>query len=321
MLQSGCLEEQEFVSDLRHRQQKLKAKKNKSGPAPDPAEIEAQVVSVNSGVCDAIHQGRVLSCPTKVVVAPGDFVALTEGNRVKRVLPRKTVLSRHHPGDPERERVVAANIDLVIVVAAAVDPPLRQGLIDRYLIAIEQGGAAPAICVNKYDLADPAAIEAVLKPYRALGMPVVLCSAREGSGVEELRNLIAGKLVVFVGQSGVGKSSLLNALLPEAGAATSAIIGATRKGRHTTTRSQIYDLACGSRVIDTPGVREFGLWKIDPAEIKYYFHDFDAAAAQCRFSDCTHLHEPDCMVRRQVEEGLISAGRYQRYQNLCTPEG
>jgi ribosome biogenesis GTPase len=211
-------------------------------------------------------------------------------------------------------------MDVVVIVVAVADPPLHPGLIDRYLIAIERGGADAAICVNKCELGAGDAIEQVLQPYRSLPAPIVICSARTGAGIDDLRAIIAGKLCTFVGHSGVGKSSLLNALLPDAGAATGAVSEVTGKGRHTTSRSQIYDLSGGARVIDTPGVREFGLMKLGPAQVRLYFHDFDEAAASCRFSDCTHLHEPDCMVRTQVEAGLIAPDRYKRYRSICAAE-
>ena len=261
-----------------------------------------------------------LFCRTQFSVAPGDFVALVAGNRVKRLLPRKTFLSRPDLINPNREKVVAANMDLVVVVVAVADPTLHPGLIDRYLIAIERGGADAAICVNKCELGSLEAIELALEPYGSLGVPIILSSARVGTGINELRGLIAGKLCVFVGHSGVGKSSLLNALAPAAGAATGEVSSVTGKGQHTTTRSQIYDLAGGARVIDTPGVREFGLWKLEPEEVRLYFHDFDEAATKCHFSDCTHLHEPGCMVRTQVEEGTIAAVRYERYRRICMAE-
>lgn len=281
---------------------------------------QGQVVSVTSGKCQVLSASGLVTCRNQLPVAPGDFVAMVEGHRVKRVLPRRTWLSRPDPGDPRKEKVVAANMDLVVVVVAAADPPLHPGLIDRYLIAIERGGAEAAICVNKCELGSREAIEQALEPYRRLPAPLVICSAHTGAGIEELRSIAAGKLCVFVGHSGVGKSSLLNALQPEAGAATGGVSGATGKGQHTTTRSRIYDLYGGARVIDTPGVREFGLWKLDPAEVRLYFHDFDEAAAQCHFSDCTHLHEPGCMVRTQVEEGTIAAVRYERYRRICMAE-
>jgi ribosome biogenesis GTPase len=304
-----------------HRERKL-LPKYKPPAATDPIEgrevAQAQVVSVTSGKCLVVNESGIFMCRNQLPVAPGDIVALVEGHRVKRVLPRRTWLSRPDPGNPRREKVVAANMDVVVVVVAAADPPLHPGLIDRYLIAIEQGGADAAICVNKSELGESDAIERALEPYRKLPAPIVICSARTGAGIDDLRAIIAGKLCVFVGHSGVGKSSLLNALLPGAGAATGDVSGVTGKGQHTTTRSQIYNLSGGARVIDTPGVREFGLWKLKPADVRLYFHDFDEAAAQCRFSDCTHLHEPDCMVRAQVEAGVIASGRYERYRSICT---
>lgn len=306
-----------------HRERKLLPKyKPPSATAPiEGREIaEAQVVSVSSGKCQVVNSSGSFSCRNQLPVVPGDLVALVEGHRVKRVLPRRTFLSRPDPANPRREKVVAANMDLVIVVVAAADPPLHPGLIDRYLIAIERGGADAAICVNKSELGAGGEMEKVLQPYRSLPAPIVICSARTGAGIDDLRAIIAGKLCVFVGHSGVGKSSLLNALLPGAGAATGNVSNVTGKGQHTTTRSQIYDLSGKARVIDTPGVREFGLWKLDPAEVRLYFHDFDEAAANCRFSNCTHLHEPDCVVRCQVEEGRIDSSRYERYRRICTAE-
>jgi len=316
-------QEQRDEEGLSSRDRKLQPKYKPPSPT-DPIEgreiAQAQVVSVSSGRCHVISDGRLFSCRNQLPVAPGDIVALVEGQRVKRILPRRTFLSRPDPGNPRLEKVIAANMDVVVVVVAVADPPLRPGLIDRYLIAIERGGADAAICVNKCELGTRDAIEQVMHPYRALPAPIVVCSAQSGEGIDDLRAIISGKLCVFVGHSGVGKSSLLNALLPGAGAATGGVGSGTGKGRHTTTRSQIYDLSGGARVIDTPGVREFGLWKLDPAEVRLYFHDFDEAAGSCRFSDCTHLHEPDCMVRAQVEAGLIAPSRYQRYKSICEAE-
>ena len=302
------------------RDRKLKPKYKPPAPA-DPVEgrevAQAQVISVSYGKCQVVNADGRFTCRNQLSVAPGDFVGIAEGYRVKRILTRRTFLSRPDPINPRIEKVVAANMDLVVVVVAAANPPLHPGIIDRYLIAIERGGAQAAICVNKAELDATGSIDHVLQPYRSLPAPIVVCSARTGLGLDHLRAIMEGKLCAFVGHSGVGKSSLLNALSPGAGALTGGINEETGKGRHTTTRSNIYDLSDGARVIDTPGVREFGLMKLDPAEVRQYFHDFDEAAAHCRFSDCTHLHEPDCMVRAQVEQGIIPAARYQRYKSIC----
>jgi ribosome biogenesis GTPase len=216
--------------------------------------------------------------------------------------------------------VIAANIDAVVIVAAVKAPPLHPRLIDRYLIAIERGGAEPIICVNKIDLLAPAEAAAErekLRPYEELGIRVLACSAGEGRGIGELLTALAGKLCVFVGHSGVGKSSLLNALKPELGLVTNTLRTGDGKGRHTTTGSHLYELSHGVRVIDTPGIREFGLWKLTLDEARWYFDEFTQLAPQCRFADCSHLHEPACAVRQAVENGRIAAARYESYRRIA----
>src|SRR5205823_739820 len=155
------------------------------------------------------------------------------------------------------------------------------------------------ICVNKLDLLTPeeemAELEK-LRPYRELGLKLLACSAGEGRGVDALLEALAGKLCVFVGHSGVGKSSLLNALNPDLGLVTNTLREADGKGRHTTTGSHLYELPHGVRVIDTPGIREFGLWKLTLDEARWYFDEFTPFAPECRFADCSHLHEPACAV-------------------------
>jgi ribosome biogenesis GTPase len=230
------------------------------------------------------------------------------------------VLSRPDsgPGGGYVERVIAANVDRVVVVAAARQPPLRPRLLDRYLVAIEHGGASAAIAINKTDLLDDTEREellSTLEPYHALGVPLVACSVADGSGIDELGEVLRGELAVFVGQSGVGKSSLLNALQPELEIATQTP-SRSNKGRHTTTASTLHRLACGTRIIDTPGVREFGLWQLTAAELGIYFHEFDEPALRCHYRDCIHAHEPECGVRDAAMRGEIPAGRYDSYRRL-----
>jgi ribosome biogenesis GTPase len=253
-------------------------------------------------------------CQAVVECAIGDRVMYSPARQqLVRVLPRATVLSRPDPHNPRIQLVLAANIDLVVNVVSVKSPPLSPGLIDRYLIAIEQSGAAPLICVNKVDLGRPAE---ELRPYQEVGVPVLCCSASTGEGLDDLRAAIAGKLCVFTGHSGVGKSSLLNALDAGLGAATGDVSQMNRKGRHTTTSSKLYELTNGARVIDTPGIRELGLWNVTAEEIQFHFREFAEFALKCAFSDCSHTHEPRCAVKGALEQGLIPRARYETYLRL-----
>ena len=264
-------------------------------------------------------------------IAIGDAVVFVERadagagapREVIRVLPRRTFLSRPDPGDPRVERVGAANIDAVVIVVSVRSPPLHPRLIDRYLVAIQRGGAEPIVAVNKADLLDDASLAAELErlePYRRAGVPVVVCrAAPEGAGaadVDELRARLAGKACAFVGHSGVGKSSIANALDPALDLETSAVGSAANRGRHTTTASSMHEIAGGIRVIDTPGVRFFGLHAVTPDELARAFPEFVPLAAACKFRDCTHTHEPGCAVKAAVEGAGVNRQRYDTYLRL-----
>ncbi len=289
------------------------------------------VLSPSSAACRIEAEGRVFDCalPSRIArdqqrdLAVGDevsFAAHGAGHRVLEVLPRRTTLSRPDPRNPMRERVIAANIDVVVQVVSTRQPPLRPALIDRCRIAIERGGATGLLCVNKIDLLSSEAqrrrLEARLKPYRDLGLEVVACSTATGEGVAEIASQLAGRTAVLVGHSGVGKSSLLNALSPESSAATATVGRRDGRGRHTTTRSRLYRLAGGARVIDTPGIREFGLFELDARELSAYFPEIARFAPGCRFNDCHHLREPQCAVRAAVTAGEIPAARLEIYLRI-----
>ena len=277
-------------------------------------------------------EGNVVQCalPTAIAqdqrsrVAVGDQVSYArkgEDFLVFQVLPRRTWLARPDPLNPRLQRVVAANIDVVVQVASVVKPPLRPALVDRYLVAIQHGGAQPVVCINKLDLLTEKEKKrelAPLAPYRDLGVPVIECSAENGTGIEELRQLLKDKTAAFVGHSGVGKSSLANAMAPTLDAATGAVSESRGTGRHTTTRSSLYTLDQGIRLIDTPGIREFGLWNLTVESLGQYFPDFHEAAAGCRFNNCTHSHEPACAVREWAEsdDSPISFARYRTYLRI-----
>jgi ribosome biogenesis GTPase / thiamine phosphate phosphatase len=287
------------------------------------------VIGVSSARCRLFIGGREVDCVVPSAIARRQRSALAVGDRITaepveanlwrliEILPRRTVLSRPDPQNSRVERLIAANIDLAVNVVSIKSPPLRPRLIDRFLIAIARGGAQAAICVNKIDLAGDrdAALEP-LRTYEQLGVPLVPCSTKSGEGIGALRAIIEGKTCAFVGHSGVGKSSILNALDASLRLPTANVSEKHGTGRHTTTASTLLDLGDETYVIDTPGIREFGLWDITPEALREAFPEFGEAAEWCRFNDCTHTHEPDCEVKRRVERGEINPARYETYRRL-----
>jgi ribosome biogenesis GTPase / thiamine phosphate phosphatase len=258
-------------------------------------------------------------------VAVGDRVVLERRvggrPRVVGVVERRSTIARADGTRAGAERVVAANVDRALVVAAAREPRLRPRLVDRYLIALEAGGVRPIVCVSKVDLVETAAeraeIEAILDEFRALEVPALCVSVESGEGLDDLRALVRGRTSVLVGQSGVGKSSLANGLFGALDLVTGRVRDGDGKGRHTTTASSLFEVDdAGTRLIDTPGVRSFGLVDVTRDSLESYFPDFDAARASCRFGDCSHVDEPNCGVRAAVESGDVPARRYEAYVRI-----
>lgn len=252
------------------------------------------------------------------LLAPGDRVLVefeSEDAFVRGIGPRRTKLSRPAPANARpREQVFAANIDRLIVVASAAEPVFNPGLIDRYLIAAQVSGVEAVLCVNKSDLA--AAEPAELPSYREMGIRVFTVSCKTGAGIEIFRDALRDSTGVLSGHSGVGKTSLLNALDPNLRLITREVSEVTGKGRHTTTSARLYELAGGIQIIDTPGIRALGLWSVGPAETSYYFPDLAESAVRCKFRDCTHTHEPHCAVHSSVEDGKISRARFESYLRI-----
>ncbi len=249
------------------------------------------------------------------VLAPGDEVRVErDGDEylVTAVRPRHSKLSRPDTLIKEREQVFAANIDLLVVVASAVRPAFKTGVVDRYLIAAEMGDVSVLLCLNKIDLMEQE--PPPVSVYEELGLPVVRTSCETGEGIHDLRRHLVGKTSVFSGQSGVGKSSLLNALSPDLDIAIQNVSRITDKGRHTTSSSRLYILDDDIRIIDTPGIRQLGLWGVQAAELDFYFPELAERAPRCRFRDCVHIHEPGCAIREAVEHGEIPRLRYQSYR-------
>jgi ribosome biogenesis GTPase len=231
------------------------------------------------------------------------------------ILPRRTALIRREPLDPEKAHVIAANLDQIVAVFSAVpEPDLFQ--IDRYL-AVAEASRLPALLVlNKIDLAEElSALRELLAEYEDLGYPVLYTSAVTGAGLEELRERATGKISAFIGPSGVGKSSLLNVLQPGLGLRVGDINPRTGKGRHTTTRSELIPFE-GGYLADTPGLRDIGTWGIRPEDLAACFPEMRPYIGHCEFSDCLHLEEPGCAVRRTVAHGKIRWRRYESYWRI-----
>lgn len=260
---------------------------------------------------------KTLATDKRHVVAAGDIVWFRpEGKRdgiIERVELRHGVVSRTSRG---RQHVLVANVDQLIIVMSAAEPRLKPNLIDRMLVTAEKGGIRPVICINKIDLIEPADLMPITGVYAQLGYEVLLVSAKDNFGIDRLRERLAGEESVVSGQSGVGKSSLLNAIEPDLHLRVQTVSEETQKGRHTTTTAQLIPLSFGGYVVDTPGIRQFQLWDVIPEEVAGFFRELRPYVSRCRFPDCTHTHEADCAVKDAVADGWIDARRYESYVQI-----
>ena len=245
-------------------------------------------------------------------MATGDHVwfrpSATDEGVIERVEPRHGNLTRASRG---REHVLVANVDQVVIVMAIAEPALKPHLIDRYLVSAEQGEIHPLLCLNKIDLADPVAMQPLIGSYSQLGIPVFLTSVLTGRGIDELRQRMPGRQTVFAGQSGVGKSSLLNAIQPGLGLSVAEVSENNNKGKHTTTTAQLIKLEIGGWVVDTPGIRQFQLWDVMAEELEGFFPEFRPLVAHCAYADCTHTArvKGGTAIKRAVALGQVSESR------------
>lgn len=256
-------------------------------------------------------------------VAVGDIVNITvmeeKYGAIESILPRKSKISRLAAGPMPIEQVIVANADLMIIVSSAKLPKFKPRFIDRFLIIAEAGNIEPIICINKIDLLNDAQRQALYKEtqlYSDLGYKVIYISALKGEGIDSIIDIMRNKLTALVGQSGTGKSTLLNAIQPSLQLPTSEVSEKTERGKHTTTNVQLFHLDFGGYVADTPGIRELGLWNIWQEELDLYFPEMRSYLGSCKFNDCSHINEPDCAVKEAVENGKINKSRYESYIKL-----
>ena len=252
------------------------------------------------------------------VVAVGDEVLVSldpSGDGIiEHVLPRRTVLARPDVFNPDLSQIIVSNVDQVLIVSSWEEPTLWLELLDRYLIAAEEGKLTPLICLNKVDLAESVReCRQEMAVYQKLGYTVLLTSIVTGRGIKELRQHLVGKQTVLAGRSGVGKSSLLMAVQPDLELRVAEVSDYTGEGRHTTTQVSLLKLNGGGYVVDTPGIRELGLVTVHRHELVLYFPEIAAFVGQCRFNDCSHTQEPGCAVVEAVEAGKIAWSRYASY--------
>lgn len=238
--------------------------------------------------------------------------------------PRRTVLARPRPRSQKRReqydddiyvKVIAANMDVLLIAVATAQPPMRRGLIDRFLIAAECGDLQPVLLVNKIDIQPSEFHRDILLDIASQGIPILPCSAIRGDGLDAVNDMLREKRCVLAGASGVGKSSLINALLPHVDIVTRSVRSKNEQGRHTTSQARVYDLACGGMIVDTPGLRELGVG-LTAQELGWYFPEIELLAPQCKFRNCTHTHEPDCAVRQAVDDGGVLPRRYESYLRI-----
>lgn len=236
--------------------------------------------------------------------------------------PRRSALVRPQPKSAKRRdeyarefplKVIAANVDQLLILSAVRQPALRPGLVERFLITAERGELQPILVLNKIDLGHPD--EEAMQAVALLDIQTLCCSAETGEGVEAIRTVLTGKRTVLAGASGVGKSTLINRIIPAADAETRTVREKDQRGRHTTTQARIYELPDGGLVIDTPGIRELDVG-LSAEELPWYFPEFEDVALRCKFNDCTHTHEPGCAVQAAVETGEIPPRRFESYLRM-----
>lgn len=304
--------------------------------------LRGRVISIIGQVINVLYEKELFRCvlrgllkkeknQQKNIVAVGDYVLFEPSNPQEGVIeyvePRTTVLSRADNLSRRKEQLIASNIDQVLITVSVMFPPLKTSIIDRYIIATRKGGMEPVIVINKIDILDDTEfpeetraqqrelLEDCLEIYPKANIPIVCVSASSGKGLDELRQVMQDKSSVFSGQSGVGKSSLINSLT-DYQLRVGGIVEKTLKGSHTTTKAELMPLAFGGWCIDTPGIKSFGLWQLKREDVEHYFPEISELSHACKYQDCRHLHEVGCAVLPALEKGEVAFSRFESYQIL-----
>ena len=235
---------------------------------------------------------------------------------IEGVEKRRSMFFRPAKGSESKKQVLAANIDQLAAVVSVSQPPLKPGLIDRFLIAAEIGGLRPIVIINKIDLGRIPILDEIEKAYAELGIECHIISALSGEGMAKLEESLADHKTIFAGHSGVGKSTILNGLVPGLDLPVGAVSESTDKGIHTTTQIELFELPNGGFVVDSPGLKVLGLWEVKKEELDEFYPEILEYREFCRFTGCSHTHEPDCAVKQAVDDGRIADFRYKSYLTI-----